>query len=298
MRSHGVSRTFAKKNFRRVVRAINKHPALRINYDGSEAGCARRANEFASRSTHPELFEYATAAIDGLCITIRCPKDVANQTKYYSGSKKKYCMNMQGVCDANCRFLLVTCCHVGSTNDGTAYATSSLIEWARRLPFPFHWLGDNAYLLSDYLVIPFLGVNLHIIAPSKESFNFWHSQLRITIERCFGIFVQRWAIFWKALRYDVDFVMEIVECCCRLHNFVQNDGMASRFADAITDIDRHVARVNESGVLADREAWGVNEPVEYDWRSSDPVCPIRAHITEKIEQDPRFLRVRSHHLAN
>ena len=63
---------------------------------------------------------------------------------------------------------------------------------------------------------PYLGIQLHIIAPHKEAFNFFHSQLRITIERCFGVFIRRWGIFWRALSFvDVGFVAEI-DCACLL----------------------------------------------------------------------------------
>ena len=46
--------------------------------------------------------------IDGLAI--RCPSRTAvqNQARFYSGSKKKYCLNMQGVCDSHCRLISVT----------------------------------------------------------------------------------------------------------------------------------------------------------------------------------------------
>ena len=37
-----------------------------------------------------------------------------------TGSKKKMCMNMQGVCDARTRFFAVTMKHVGCTNDNEA----------------------------------------------------------------------------------------------------------------------------------------------------------------------------------
>ena len=63
------------------------------------------------------------------------------------------------------------------------------------------------------------------------------------------------------MKYDVDFVMEIVECCCRLHNVVHDDGAATRFRDDINLENLHIARVNESGVLADRAHWGGNEPI-------------------------------------
>ena len=102
---------------------------------------------------------------------------------------------MQGVCDAQCRFLSVTCKHVGSTNDAVAYVQGSLKELRESQQFPLHWNGDNAYTLSESMMIAYPGTNLSISHPCKEWLNFWHSQVRVAIERTFGILVHRWGIF-------------------------------------------------------------------------------------------------------
>lgn len=41
--------------------------------------------------------------------------------------------------------------HTGSTNDAPAYETCSLRELCEQLPFPYHWVGDNAYTLTELL---------------------------------------------------------------------------------------------------------------------------------------------------
>jgi hypothetical protein len=66
------------------------------------------------------------------------------------------------------------------------------------------------------MITPYWGTSL---PEDQESFNFWQSQLRITIERAFGILIQRFGIFWKDLQFDASFIPEIVHACCRLHNF-------------------------------------------------------------------------------
>jgi hypothetical protein len=76
-----------------------------------------------------------------------------------------------------------------------------------------------AYTNSQTMMTPYPGTSLHVTDFWKESFNFYHSQCRITIERCFGVFISRWEIFWFASAYDLQFFCEIVSACCRLHNF-------------------------------------------------------------------------------
>ena len=122
MRTHGLTKSTTYANFHRVIHAINNHPALEIACNNSLPELQRRSAKFMDRSTN-DVFKYCTGAIDGLAIHIRAPSkvEVFNQSRFFSGSKMKCCINMQALCDAKCRFLAVTCKHVGSTNDAVAY---------------------------------------------------------------------------------------------------------------------------------------------------------------------------------
>ncbi len=70
-------------------------------------------------------------------------------------------------------------------DDADAFENSSLKQLNEALPFPYHWVGDASYTGTEYLIIPYAGSDLHISCPPQEWFNFWHSQIRITIERIF-----------------------------------------------------------------------------------------------------------------
>jgi hypothetical protein len=136
------------------------------------------------------------------------------------------------VCDANCKIMAFSCKHSGATNDLIAFETSNLRALNESLPFPFHFNGDGAYRSTETMMVTFGGgAGLHITDPAKDSFNFFHSQLRITIERCFGIFIQRFGIFWKELMFPIDFIVEIVHCCIRLHNLCVDFRLNSSFND-------------------------------------------------------------------
>jgi DDE superfamily endonuclease len=53
----------------------------------------------------------------------------------------------------------------------------------------------------------------------EDSFNFYLSQLRITIERAFGIMVTLFGILQSAIKNRVPFTVKIVQACMRVHNF-------------------------------------------------------------------------------
>ena len=50
--------------------------------------------------------------------------------------------------------------------------------------------GDNAYVKTDYMAVPFSNVGSGL----RDNYNFYHSQVRINIECAFGILTSRWRI--------------------------------------------------------------------------------------------------------
>lgn len=197
MRTHGLAESTTYANLHAVALAITLCPELDVTYDLTEAGLKERAAGFKKMSL-PGLFEYAVDSIAGLAIRIAAPKkkEVKNVVRFFSGSKKTHCLNLQGVGGPDLLFSTYTCKHVGSTNDADAFENSSLKQLNEALPFPYHWVGDAAYTGTECLMIPYAGSDLHVSCPPQEWFNFWHSQIRITIERIFGIFIMRWGIFY------------------------------------------------------------------------------------------------------
>jgi DDE superfamily endonuclease len=96
-------------------------------------------------------------------------------------AKKKFGVNMQACCDADRRFLDVSIGHPGATSDYLAYETSPLHHQINELHILKPGLclyGDNAYPNSLTVATPFKGVS----AGDKDSYNYYHSQLRINIE--------------------------------------------------------------------------------------------------------------------
>ena len=298
MRTHGVSSTFTYSNLRNVVRAINGNPQLKINFDRSDLGLKSSAANFNKLGDH-DLFQYCVGAIDGLAIKTRTPNrnSFKNTARFMSGSKKMICINMQGVCQSDLRFIAVTCKHVGCTNDAIAFETSSLRDVCLSLPFPYHWIGDNAYTLTDSMIVPYPGQNLHKTHPYLEAFNFYQSQLRITVECAFGVLVRRWGILWKAMEYDLDFQFEIVHACCRLHNFC-----ISRRLLAFNIISAPpLIAINPNGSLSD-PAWhlpigAVSDLLTPDDHATRTRCgsTLRSSIVQTLNTRG-ITRIRAHNL--
>jgi hypothetical protein len=145
---------------------------------------------------------------------------------YFSGYKKSFGINVQAICDADLRFLIVTTSCPGSVNDYFAFThDQKLMDRLSRIPFPYYILGDPAYPLLPWLITPFSDF---VGNREKDAFNFFHSQSRIVIERAFGLLVAKWGILWRPLRFNMLHCNRIVHACVRLHNFLIDQGVAGQ----------------------------------------------------------------------
>lgn len=108
-------------------------------------------------------------------------------------------------------------------------------------------MGDPAYPLFAQLLTSFTGVG---IGSASDAYNFFHSQLRITIERTFGkslqllinvcrcscphltyalyiagILVARWGVLWRHLEFSLDNDLKLIQGLMRLHNFCMENSI-------------------------------------------------------------------------
>jgi hypothetical protein len=72
-------------------------------------------------------------------------------------------------------------------------------------------VGDNVYVKKMYMAIPLRGQQ----SGWKDGYNFSISQIRITIERAFGVFVHRWSILRAPLTIPILKVPALVETLVR-----------------------------------------------------------------------------------
>ncbi len=110
--------------------------------------------------------------------------------------------------------------HSGATSDFYAFLNSNLrgkVETPGFLAPGLCLYGDNAYINSPYMIVPFKG----IVDEIKDAFNFFHSSLRINIECAFGMLVHRWGILRKQIPVNITVkkTTSLVLCLCKLHNF-------------------------------------------------------------------------------
>ena len=221
---HGVHPGQVYKSLWMIVDAINNTAALDIVFPTSHEKQREMAAQFADRSKCG--FNNCVAAKDGMLVWTNKPSEKMDDMgigngKFFSGRKSKFGLNMQAICDANRRFVDVYVGHPGSASDYTMWLESPVRKLIEKTPgFLCPGLviyGDNAYVNTMTTVSPFKAVS----SGPKDAFNFYHSQLRITIEGAFGSLVHRWGCLRKPLpmNFRVSKMSRLVVALCKLHNF-------------------------------------------------------------------------------
>lgn len=222
--SHGIAHSEVFYSCWVVVDAVNKCPDLDISYPVCHDKQRDLAKAFFDKSAAG--IGCCAGATDGMLLWIEKPSlaecELAEcaAKKFFCGRKHKYGLNMQGTCDADGKFLDVSVGHPGSTSDFLAFSTSKFHKLVEQPGFMAPGLcifGDLAYVNNSYFMTPFKSIK----SGPKDSFNFYHSQLRINIECAFGMFVGRWGILRRALPKTMGLkkTIALVFCLCRLHNF-------------------------------------------------------------------------------
>jgi hypothetical protein len=84
-------------------------------------------------------------------------------------------------------------------------------------------LGDAAYTLVEWFLIPFTGADR--LDPAHDAFNYYLSHLQIWVEMAFGRLVKKFGILSGKVGGSMECVSAILTAYARLHNFIiREDG--------------------------------------------------------------------------
>ena len=188
-------------------------------------------------------FPNCIGAIDGKHCEIICP---AHSGSTYYNYKNYFSVILQGVADANKRFIAIEVGGRGKQSDGGTFHYSvlnKLMESGRfNIPppdmipgttcsLPYVFIGDEAYPLKTNLMRPFPERSLN---DERRYFNERLSRARKCIECAFGILYAKWRILGKPIETNVEHACLIIQATCILHNVIRDlDGNSDTQYSAI-----------------------------------------------------------------
>lgn len=161
-------RYYATGSFLQVVgdfAGIDKSTVCRIVYKVSQA-IAELFNIFIKMPTTEEekrtaslefhriaRFPKCIGALD--CTHIKISSPGGNEPEIYRNRKNFFSINVQAVCDANCKFQNIVCRWPGSSHDSTIFQNSRLRVELENGVYGDHVLvGDSGYAIKPYLITP------------------------------------------------------------------------------------------------------------------------------------------------
>jgi hypothetical protein len=166
-------------------------------------------------------------AIDGIAIKITKPKDAV---KHWC-RKGFYSLNVQAICDQEHRITWLSTVACGSTHDVQALQCSWLGEHIFSKPerafnnSGFCVFGDAAYRgianRCRSLITPYDDAEVTVM---EDSFNYYHSSSRMSVEGTFGEFSQRWGVLWRPLRVAEDHATLLLSALAKVHNLCVDGG--------------------------------------------------------------------------
>ena len=199
-----------------------------IKFPKAEAETRQAIQKFQDISHFPQV----VGALDGSHIPIKAPKEELNE---YVNRKSFHCIVLQGVADANRKFLHVSTSYAGSIHDARVLRMSSLltaIEDGGILHSPLRRIGgmqvkplivaDPAYKLRCMKPFP----QTRALTDRQRDFNKSLSSARVAVEQAFGLLKGRWRCLLDKLDESVDKVPSTIITCCILHKICLevNDG--------------------------------------------------------------------------
>ena len=183
-------------------------------------------------------------------------------------------MNMQAVCDADCRVRYWSMKCPGSTHDSFAWGHDDFMKgvlgeregalFRRMRAAGYHLVGDEAYTPEHTLATPWPARTC--VGKDRESrlaYNYYHSAARITIERTFGQLTKRYLILKRpfnggleATQYAPGLLL-VVGVCVKLHNLAVDRGTYRKVTYHGPDISGEYESAGRAGMRrrnhADRE---------------------------------------------
>lgn len=225
-------------------------------------------------------FPMCIGAIDGKHCRIKCP---ANSGSAFFNYKEYFSIILQGVADANKRFIAIEVGGKGKQSDGGTFHYSTLNKLMEsgalaipppdivpgtttRLPYVF--VADEAYPLKTNIMRPFPSRNLDA---KSEYFNKRLSRARKCIECTFGILNAKWRIFGKAIETSEEHACLIIKAACLLHNVLRDleengiDDNLDTDMETGVPLNNSVNKRNNSSSLAARNIR--NQFSDYFWEN-------------------------------
>lgn len=144
-------------------------------------------------------------------------------------------------CDADGHFTMIETGYAGRNSDGGIFQSSAIKYWIlngeldipspsalrydeNKIPFPYYFVGDEAFPLLRFLMRPY---PRRVLNNARRIFNYRLSRGRKTVECAFGMACEKFAVLNGPIRIrKLENINSVIKAACILYNFVRkNEGI-------------------------------------------------------------------------
>ncbi|XP_022819358.1 putative nuclease HARBI1 [Spodoptera litura] len=221
----GMSQPTVSLVCKQVALAIVSHRAQWIKMPRTDNEQNKVIAEFYSLCG----FRQVIGAID--CTHIRIPKVGGDVGQYYINRKGYSSINVQIVSNAKLEIMDIVAHWRGSTHDSRIFNESRIKQRFEDGEFKGRLLGDSGYACTPYLFTPVL----HPATNKEEMYNRAHIHTRNTVERCFGVWKQRFRCLLRGFTTKLDNSKLYIVALAILHNIAMHREDFIEHAEIIDD---------------------------------------------------------------
>ncbi|XP_033731089.1 putative nuclease HARBI1 [Pecten maximus] len=207
----GLDKSTVSRCVHKVCGKLACYASQAIKWPTTEE-CQKGKRKFFAIAGFPSII----GAVDGTHIRIQAPH---TDEPSYVNRKGYHSINVQGVCDADGKFLGINASWPGCTHDAHIFRTSQVcqhMETNQNLENVL--LGDSGYPCRPFLLTPYLNAN----CPAQRNYNYAHGRTRSVIERTFGRWKRRFHILHSEIRMQPERVVTLIMACAVLHNIAMS----------------------------------------------------------------------------
>ncbi|XP_055390197.1 putative nuclease HARBI1 [Condylostylus longicornis] len=213
----GIAQGTAYHIFVKITRLIAKLKGKVIKFPRSEAAQRQIIEGFENSRCRP--LPNTIGCIDGM--HIRISKPIKDPISFYN-RKGFYSVLVQGVVDSQMKFIDAFVGYPGSCHDAAMWNASPLKEAITNgsivVPLDNHLIGDGAYALQTYMMVPFKENGF--LTECESKYNTALSSTRVFVEQAFGILKKKWRMLNHLELQNIKVSKTIIMASIVLHNII------------------------------------------------------------------------------
>ncbi|XP_024641527.2 uncharacterized protein [Medicago truncatula] len=289
---HGVGNRMIQERFQHSGETVSRHfyrvlhacLKLSFKYIKPEDPMFRECHaKIKNDQRYWPFFKNVIGAIDGTHVS--CVVSASEQPRFI-GRKGYPTQNIMAVCDWNMCFTFILAGWEGTAHDALVF-DKALTTANLNFPHPpqgKYYLVDSGYPTPIGYIGPYRCERYHLsefrrssgFENHNEVFNYYHSSLRCTIERTFGVWKNIFAILRSMPKFKYETQVHIVVATMAIHNFIRRS--------AEMDVDFNLYE-DENTVIHhddDHRSTNLNQSQSFNVASSSEMDHVRNSIRDQI----------------